>query len=88
MSDTETPFDDLVTPRAGAMDSSEHAAFMLRVFQYIVCISPMQSLEVDLRDVLAVTKGKTLMVALDGPKFKAVAINEEPKFRKGKIHGH
>ena len=88
MSDTETPFDDLVTPHSGAMDSSEHAAFMLRVFQYIVCISPQQRLEVDLRDVLTATKGKTLLVSLDGPKFTVVALNEAPKFRGGKIHGH
>ena len=86
MSDHESPFDGLVTPQHGALDSSEHAAFMLRVFQYIVCTSPNMSLEVDLRDVLKATTGKTMLVSLDGPIFKAVAINAP--VLKGKVNGH
>lgn len=88
MSDTQSPFGGHVTPTHGDMDSSQHAAFMLRVFQYLVCISPQMRLEVDLRDVLEATKDTTIMVGLDGPKFTAIALHKAPPMKGGKFHGH
>ena len=88
MSDGPSAFDDLVTPHAGALEAKDHAAFMLRVFQYLVCISPNLRLEVNLQDVLDMTKDKTLMVSLDGPKFTAIAVSNAPPVVKGKLRGH
>lgn len=87
MSETSSPFTGKVTPTHGDMDASQHAAFMLRVFQYLVCISPGMKMEVDLRDVLEATKETTLMVGLDGPKFTVIALHRPP-MKGSKINGH
>lgn len=66
-----------ITPIHGDMTAEQHQAFMLRVFQYVVAMSPNETLEVDLRNVMDKTKDKTLSVSLDGPKFTAMCL---PKF--------
>lgn len=62
-----------VTPVEGSMSSSEHTAFMLRIFMYLVAVQPNKTLIVDLERVKALTGDHTLDVKLEGATFTAKA---------------
>lgn len=62
-----------VTPVEGSMSSSEHTAFILRIFMYLVAVQPNKVLTVDLERVKALTGDHTLDVKLEGATFTAKA---------------
>ena len=65
---------EAVTPTQGNMTQKEHTAFILRVFMYWVERQTSKQVDVDLRDVLAVTRGRQMQVQLDGHMFSARTI--------------
>lgn len=65
---------ETVTPTQGNMTQKEHTAFILRVFMYWVERQTSKQVDVDLRDVLAVTRGRQMQVQLDGHMFSARTI--------------
>ena len=65
---------DVVTPTQGDMSQQDHTAFILRIFMYWVERQAAKQVTVDLRDVMARTRGRQLQVALQGHVFEARTI--------------